>query len=90
VSDVDPLAPLRQRFLERARVEAGVIEQALAEGDHAALETTAHSLAGSAGLFGFSDIGRAASEIDSLYASGDQPSEAQVRALLAAMQAAYS
>lgn len=84
----DPLAPLRERF--RARVAGDRVElEALAakdmHGDE--LRHLVHSLAGTAGMFGFSDLSVAASEIDDQLAAGMAINAASLDRLRASMDA---
>jgi HPt (histidine-containing phosphotransfer) domain-containing protein len=67
----DPMEALRIRFRVRALHEADQLEAALAGNDRATLERLAHSLAGTAGLFGYRAIGEAAAAVDGAFARGD-------------------
>ena len=66
----DPLAKLRTAFQRRAARDRAALIKGLAEGDAAQVERIAHGLAGSAGLFGFSDVCEAALAIDEGFATG--------------------
>lgn len=79
----DPLAPLRERFRQRAVCDLSLL-QSLAEGDldSDALKTLAHNIAGAAGTFGYVALGEAALAIDTRFSAGLTPEPAQV-ALLA-------
>lgn len=81
------LAALKARFVARSAEEVEALETALAEGDFERIGAVSHSLAGSAGLFGFPQISAAAGDIDTLYATGEEPTEAQVRDLIAMVRA---
>lgn len=82
----DPLAPLKLRFRDRARADAEALAVALAEADHDRIETLVHGLAGTAGLFGFADIGALARTIDTRFAEGAPPSPAEIEGLIAAIR----
>ncbi|RZJ43184.1 MAG: hypothetical protein EON86_05750 [Brevundimonas sp.] len=89
----DPLAALRLRFRERALSDADGLASALQHSNEQDIEALAHGLAGAAGLFGFSEIGRQAKDIDGQFAAGDRPARSDVEALIAAIRrdmAAYS
>lgn len=66
----DPLADLRAEFRLRAARDRAVLIQCLDAGDVEQVERIVHGLAGSAGMFGFSDVGAAALTIDDGFASG--------------------
>lgn len=66
----DPLAALRTEFLCRAVEDRAALIDALATSDVDRMERIAHGLAGSAGLFGFSEVGAAAMAMDDGFASG--------------------
>ena len=83
----DPLAGLRAEFCVRAAEDRAALAQALARGDQDTLERVAHGLAGSAGLFGFSDIGAAALAMDDGFASGRGLDAAAADRLIAALDA---
>ena len=81
------LAELSQRFANRAVEELAAIEQALADGDRAALARRAHTLAGNAGMFGQPEIGAAALELEELAETGGEvgPAASRLLELLAAL-----
>lgn len=83
----DPLAALRAEFRIRAVEDRATLEQALAVGDDDRVERVAHGLAGSAGLFGFTDIGAAALAVDEGFASGRALDAAAADRLIAALDA---
>lgn len=83
----DPLAVLKAEFRVRAVEDQAELEQARAVGDDDRVERVAHGLAGSAGLFGFSDIGAAALAVDDGFASGRGLDAAAVDRLIAALDA---
>lgn len=58
------MAEFRERFLERAAEDAEAIRQALSAGDHATIRTLCHGLSGSAGMFGFADLGMLAEAVE--------------------------
>lgn len=66
----DPLANLRIEFRQRAARDRAALIQSLAAGDIGQVEWIAHGLAGSAGMFGFSDLAEAAVAIDEAFAAG--------------------
>lgn len=51
------MAQLRERFLERAKDERAQLIAAATVGDRAEMRRLAHGLSGSAGVFGFPEIG---------------------------------
>ncbi len=53
----EKMAQLRERFLTRAQEERAQLIAAVAAGDGAELRRLAHGLSGSAGVFGFPEIG---------------------------------
>lgn len=81
------LAELSQRFASRAGDERAAIEQALVNGDRAAIARRAHTLAGNAGMFGQPDIGTAALELEEAAESGGElePAACRLLDLLAAL-----
>jgi len=83
----DPLAALRAEFCVRATEDRAALAQALAVGDLDRAERVAHGLAGSAGLFGFTDIGAAALAVDDGFASGRGLDAAAADRLIAALDA---
>lgn len=58
------MAEFRERFLERSARDAESIRQALATCDHAAIRIVCHGLSGSAGMFGFADVGTFAEAVE--------------------------
>lgn len=66
----DPFAPLRQRFLARCAAQLTELKAARHRGplpgSSGSLIATAHSLAGAAGTFGFSEISVRASALETL------------------------
>ncbi|WP_428156186.1 Hpt domain-containing protein [Brevundimonas sp.] len=83
----DPLAALRAEFCVRAVEDRAALAQALAVGDLDRVERVAHGLAGSAGLFEFTDIGAAALAVDDGFASGRGLDAAAADKLIAALDA---
>lgn len=83
----DPLAHLRARFRKRAQDDAAALRQAWRAGAQglAQVEQLAHSLAGAAGIFGYSEIGGAAVAVDARFAQGQTPDDDEIAALLAAI-----
>ena len=86
------MEPLRQRFVERAARDLGLLRRHLADDDlgSGVVESTVHKLAGSAALFGFADIGEAAREIDRVFSAGRRPEPALLERLLERLTAAGS
>jgi HPt (histidine-containing phosphotransfer) domain-containing protein len=58
------LADLRRRFLERTRKERMQLASACQTIDREELRRVSHGLAGSAGIFGFADLGRSAQTLE--------------------------
>lgn len=58
------IAALRGRFLERLPSDKAALAQAMRDPGRAGLQHLAHRLAGSAGVFGFPDLSRAAGAVD--------------------------
>ena len=58
------MAALRLRFRDRAAEESKRIRDELAAGDRQTLGKSAHSLSGSAGLFGHAALGDAAEQVE--------------------------
>lgn len=79
----DKMELLRQRYRGYALEEADQLESALAERDLAGIERIAHSLAGMAGLFGYSRVGAAAGAIDRAFARGDPDAHRSCQGLIA-------
>ena len=84
------MAALRLRFRERAAQESDRIRDALALGDRQTLGKSAHSLSGSAGLFGHTALGEAAEQLEIAIDEGLPTPEIDARAqlLLARLDAA--
>lgn len=80
---------LRQRFRERAARDLDLLRRHLSDDDPgaAAVQTTAHKLAGSAAIFGFPEVGEAAGAIDGAFAAGDHPDRALLETLVARLSA---
>ena len=81
------MAELAARFAARSAEERTALSTALHEGDLAALQSRAHKLAGIAPMFGHSDIGEAALELElAVEESGDvEASARRLDTLLAAI-----
>jgi HPt (histidine-containing phosphotransfer) domain-containing protein len=79
----DFLAVLRARFLLRSREDLKLFRAA--DTDPAEVRARAHQLSGSAGVFGFAEVGEAARAVDEAYAVG-QPSQAADLALISALE----
>jgi HPt (histidine-containing phosphotransfer) domain-containing protein len=84
------MAALQARFLARCAVDLDRLRTIVDEGrlDDDEAKALAHSLSGAGATFGFPDISRAAGRLDDAYADGLTPSEAEVRTLVAALEAA--
>lgn len=85
MSEGDPLAAIRARFLDRLRADGEALARAIEAKDLGQVETLAHGLAGSAALLGFPEVGAAALAIDTAFGAGIAPSHAQTDALMAAI-----
>ncbi|KQW82948.1 Hpt domain-containing protein [Brevundimonas sp. Root1279] len=86
----DPLAPLRTKFRERTIDDAQRLRDAAAAGDRGRpdAERIVHGLAGSAGMFGFEDLGDAAGALDRRFAERNPPSREEILALAARIERA--
>lgn len=84
----DRMAALRGRFTERCPSDAAALRQAWTDRDHAELRRILHGLAGSAGVFGYSELSASAREIeDALDSEAEEAIEARLRALLLNLEA---
>ena len=82
----DPLEGLRLQFLARCRTE---LEQLRAlSPDHPDLGLIAHRLAGSAGSFGYPEVSEVAAVVDDRARYGPKPGQAEIQALISALEAA--
>lgn len=84
----DLLEGLRIKFRARCADDAVAIAAHL-DGLSAAepLERILHRIAGAAGMFGAPELGQAAQKLDEGFADGHQPSEADLRNILALITA---
>ena len=84
---VDPLAPLRARFADKAGEEAAVLK-GYAAGDLTATEAEhiVHGLAGAAGLFGYLELSSLARLIDERFAAGSPPTPSELQPLVEALE----
>ena len=75
---------LQARFRERASRDMELLGRCLAAGDPGApeVETTAHKLAGAAGLFGYAEVGQAAHDIDRVFGAGLRPGREMIEILI--------
>ena len=64
------IAELSARFSAQAGAERDALLAALAAGDRATLQSRAHKLAGTAGMFGHDDIGEAAFALETAAETG--------------------
>jgi HPt (histidine-containing phosphotransfer) domain-containing protein len=85
----DALEALRRRFIARCVDDLARLRD-LARGDLSSseLQDLAHSLAGAAGTFGFPHVSELAGRVDDRFALGQTPSQADVDALIVALQEA--
>lgn len=83
----DPLAKLRAEFRQRAARDKVALIQHLDARDVEQVERIVHGLAGSAGMFGFSDVGAAALRIDEGFALGRGLDVDAADRLIAALEA---
>ena len=67
----DRMAALRVRFRERVDSDLNVLRRALDEKDSDTIRTTSHGLVGTAGIFGFSNIGDAAARLEEAIDAGE-------------------
>ncbi|RYG13648.1 MAG: Hpt domain-containing protein [Caulobacteraceae bacterium] len=86
----DPLAPLRARFIQRAIVDGEALNEALEANAMDRVEPLVHGLAGSAGVFGFTEVSSAAIAIDTVFGRGETPPADQVHDLIALIRRTYS
>lgn len=86
----DPFAALRARFRERCADDATRLRAHLAGVTEPELEKLIHRLAGTAGTFGYGDLGLAALAIDEVYAAGGAPTRAALEALADRLEALAS
>ena len=78
------MAALQARFRERAARDLALLQRHLAADDlgAAAVEETAHKLAGTAAIFGFVEVGEAARAVDRLFSAGGRPGREVLEALI--------
>lgn len=81
----DPLEALRPLFMARCGEDLAGLRRAREEGDASALARLAHSLAGSAGSFGFPEITRLARIVDEGCRDGAAAPAPALNALIAAL-----
>jgi HPt (histidine-containing phosphotransfer) domain-containing protein len=91
----DPLADLRARFVSRTRERLVALREAIAAEPPAlvAIGELAHQLAGSAGMFGYAALGRAAAALDVLVRQAGgaaAPGRAALGAQLAGIEAQFA
>lgn len=75
------MAELRARFLTRASEDAARIEEALGAGDLVTVRSLAHGLSGTAGIFGFSEVGASAQVVEEAIDAGTDKGEIRVMAV---------
>lgn len=84
----DPLADLRRRFVERARLRLAELDAALTgPGTARTVAAVAHQLAGSAGTFGYGALSRAAAALEDAVRVG-WPADARIEPALLGRQVA--
>ena len=85
----DVMAALRSRFAARCVGDLERLRALAADGrmDSEEAQGLVHSLAGAGATFGYPDVSTAAGHLDDAFVEGRTPSEAAVRALLAALEA---
>ena len=71
----EKMAQLRQRFLVRAEDERGQLIAAATAGDRSEMRRLAHGLSGSAGVFGFPEIGLDAQALEEAVDAGADEGE---------------
>ena len=76
------MAPLRQRFVARCAEDLAWLSAWTPEAPLEELEHRVHRLAGGAGVFGFAELGEAASRLDQLIASDRRVAPELLRELL--------
>ena len=76
---------LQGRFRERAGRDLELLRRHLAADELAvaAVEETAHKLAGTAAIFGFAEVGEAARAVDRIFSAGGRPDREVLEALIA-------
>lgn len=81
---------LQARFRERAARDLALLQDHLAADDlgAAAVEETAHKLAGTAAIFGFVEVGEAARAVDRTFSAGGRPGREVLEALIARLAVA--
>lgn len=81
---------LQARFRERAARNLALLQHHLAADDlgAAAVEETAHKLAGTAAIFGFVEVGEAARAVDRSFSAGGRPGREVLEALIARLAVA--
>ena len=84
----DPLAPMRQRFRERAASDLARLRSLGDQPLVSEIQPLAHGVAGASGIFGFSELSRIALEIDDCCIAGRAPGPALLQALEDALDAA--
>lgn len=77
------MAQLRERFLVRAQDERAQLIAAATRGDRAEMRRLAHGLSGSAGVFGFSEVGLDAQALEE--AVDAEADEEEIRRLCLAL-----
>lgn len=83
-------AAFQERFRERAARDLATLQRHLAADDlaAAAVEETAHKLAGMAAIFGFDEVGEAARAVDRVFSLRQRPDREVLEALTARLEEA--
>jgi HPt (histidine-containing phosphotransfer) domain-containing protein len=77
------MAELRTRFLARARADRALLAIAVRQEDRDEIRRLAHGLSGTAGVFGFASLGKAAEALETAVdEGGDWPDLRRVGAVL--------
>ena len=84
MSEPDPLAPLRSRFIARGAEDLAGLRAHLAGArlDPTALRFTVHRLSGAAGVFGYAEISDAAAEAEDDILENTDQADASLRTLV--------
>ncbi|MBK8545182.1 MAG: response regulator [Caulobacteraceae bacterium] len=84
--EADPLGPLRQEFVARAREDLHRISELLADSSaDRELQFIVHRIAGAAAVFGYPAAGRAALVADQAFEAGKRPSLEELQAVMDAL-----
>lgn len=82
----DPrFAALAQKFRARATADRDKLMAAIERGDRSEAQSVAHGLAGISGIFGYTEIGRLAANLEQTIISGGQDLRSAIGPLLEAL-----